>query len=159
SRPEGNITGVTSYSSALVAKHLELLHELVPKAATIAVLVNPTTPAAEIIERDIQTVAPMLGRRIHIVHASSARELDAAFATLAEVRTAAVVVGADPFFDSQLERIVAAAALQRLPATYHLRKFVEIGGLLSYSTSSIDVYRQAGVYAGRILRGAKPSDL
>jgi len=159
SRPEGNLTGVTSFSGALVAKHLELIHDLVPKAATIGLLVNPTSPTAEIAERDIQSAASVLGRRIRVSRAGNQRDLVVAFANLAEIRVAGLIVAADPSFDSWAEHIVSAAARLRVPAIYHLREYVEAGGLMSYSSSVLDVWRQAGIYAGRILKGAKPADL
>jgi putative ABC transport system substrate-binding protein len=159
SRPSGNLTGVTFYSGALGVKQLELLRELVPKADLIGMLVNPTMPSAAPQARDAQEAASALGLRIHILHAGSERDFEAAFATLAQVRADALLVAVDQLFDSHPRQLVALATRHAVPAIYNLREFVAAGGLMSYGASIADTYRQAGVYAGRILKGANPADL
>jgi putative ABC transport system substrate-binding protein len=160
-RPEGHVTGISFFSgSQLGAKHAELLHELIPSATTIALLVNP----ANVTQADEQTrlteiAAQKFGLRLHIVTASTESELGKAFASLAEQRADALIVGGDPFFTGQRNRLIDLAARHALPAVYNLREFVAEGGLMSYGSSITDAYRQAGIYTGRILQGAKPSDL
>jgi putative tryptophan/tyrosine transport system substrate-binding protein len=158
-RPGGNVTGVTNFVAVLAAKQFELLHELVPNASVIGVLVNPTDLLTNYITRDLQAAGPALGLQIHILNASTEGEIDAAFPTLAQFRAGAVIIGADPFFTSQRNQIVALAALHTIPAMYYLRDFPAAGGLLSYGTSLPDTYRQVGIYAGRILKGEKPGNL
>jgi putative ABC transport system substrate-binding protein len=159
-RPGGNLTGVNVFSRELVAKQLELLHELVPRAARIAVFVNPANVGTiESIERDAQPAARTVGLQIQIFRASTSGEIDVAFATLAREPPDALFVGADGFFASRRVQFVQAAAHHRLPAMYSSREFSEIGGLISYGTDIPDAFRQAGLYAGRILKGAKPADL
>src|SRR5712691_11079167 len=159
SRPGGNITGISMVTVALAPKRLELLHESVPPSGAIAVLVNPTSPYLEPETKDVQAAARTLGRAIRVFNARAEREIDTAFATLVQQRAAAVLVSGDPFFDSQRDRLVALAARHALPAIYQWREFATIGGLMSYGSSITDAYRQAGVYTGRILKGAKPADL
>ncbi len=158
-RPGGNITGVVFFSSALGAKRLELLRQLVPEARAIAVLTNPSLPntAAEL--REVQAAAQTIGQQLVIVEVGSDRELEAAFAVFLQRGAGALFVGAGPLFNSHRERVVALAARHRLPAIYGLTEFAVAGGLLSYASSQSDAYRQAGVYAGRILKGEKPGDL
>ena len=158
-RPDGNITGVHMFVSQMEGKRLGLLHELVPTAALIGVLLNPTRLPAERQLKDVQEAARAIGQQIHIVHASSERDLATAFMTLAQLRAGALLVGADPFFNSRRDVIVELAARHAIPAIYEQREFVVAGGLMSYGTSLPDGYRQAGVYTGRILKGAKPADL
>jgi putative ABC transport system substrate-binding protein len=158
-RPGGNVTGVTFYSGALGAKQLELLREVVPKATVIGMLVNPSSPAAAPQARDAQEAARSLGQQIHVLNASSEGDFDTAFATLAQLRAGALLVSVDPFFDSHPKQLVALAARHAVPAVYNLREFVAAGGLMSYGASIADTYRQAGVYAGRILKGDKPAEL
>jgi len=158
-RPGGNVTGVTFLANTLVAKQLELLRDLVPTVTAIGVLVNPRNPNAESDTKQVQMAAHSLGRHIHIVHASTERDLDAAFANLVQQRTATLLVFPDALFVSHRERIVAFAARQRAPAIYSNRDYAEVGGLMSYGVNQMWVYRQAGVYTGRILKGAKPADL
>jgi putative ABC transport system substrate-binding protein len=159
-RPEGNLTGINFYNSELVAKQLELLRELVPQAAAVAVLVNPASPNTfETTVRDIEPAARAMGLRTKLLRASTGREIDAAFAALASERPDALFVGNDAFFNSRRVQLVQLAAHHRLPAIYSGREYSEIGGLISYGTNIADAYRQAGLYAGRILKGAKPSDL
>jgi putative ABC transport system substrate-binding protein len=159
-RPGANITGVTSLRGALIAKRLQLLHELAPKFAAIAVLLDPH--AAEIApeEREAKEAARALGRDILVVQAGTAPDLEAAFATISRARPGALLVGGGSFLSrSQHQQIVAFASQQALIAIYQLREAVVAGGLMSYGTSQPDTYRQAGVYAARILKGEKPADL
>jgi putative ABC transport system substrate-binding protein len=136
-----------------------LLHELVPNASVIGVLVNPTDLLTNYITRDLQAAGRALGLQIHILKASTEGEIDAAFPTLVQLRAGAVIIGANAFFTSQRNQIVALAARHTIPAMYYLREFTAAGGLLSYGTSLPDSYRQVGIYAGRILKGEKPADL
>lgn len=158
-RPGGNVTGIYVMTNSLEAKRLGLLHELVQNAATIAVLVNPSTPGAENQLMEAQSAARTVARQIHILNASSERDIETAFATLAQVRAEALLVAADPFFNGQREQLVALAARYAIPAIYEFREFAAAGGLMSYGISLADAYRQIGIYTGRILKGAKPSDL
>jgi putative tryptophan/tyrosine transport system substrate-binding protein len=158
-RPGGNATGVSLYLSALGAKRLELLHELVPNAAVIGVLVNPTYPDAESQSNDVKEAAHMFGQQAHVVNASSEGELNAAFATLVQLKAGILLVTTDAFFLSRRDQLVALAARHSIPALYWAREFVLAGGLMSYASDIGDGYRQAGVYAGRVLKGAKPGDL
>jgi len=158
-RLDGNITGVHMFVSQMEGKRLGLLHELVPTAALIGVLLNPTRLPAERQLKDVQEAARAIGQQIQIVHASSERDLATAFMTLAQLRAGALLVGADPFFNSRRDVIVELAARHAIPAIYEQREFVVAGGLMSYGTSLPDGYRQAGIYTGRILKGAKPADL
>ena len=160
-RPGGNITGISVFSgSQLGAKHVQLLHELVPTAAAIALLVNPANSTqTEAQTQQTEAAAHRVGLRLHVVNASTASDFDKAFAMLAAQRADALIVGGDPFFTSQRERLVTLAARQALPVVYNLREFVAAGGLMSYGSSITDAYRQAGIYTGQILKGVKPSDL
>ena len=160
SRPGGNVTGVTTLNVEVASKRLELLHELVPTAATIAFLVNPTNPVlADTLTRDIQAAAGRLGIKLHVFQASTEREFDTAFETIGQLHADGLVIGTDIFFNSRIEQLAALAVRQALPAVYQSREFVAAGGLLSYGASLTDASRQAGIYTGRILRGEKPSDL
>jgi len=158
-RPGGNVTGVSWIASALVAKRLELLHQLVPKALVIGVLVNPNYPDADLQLRELQEAAGAIRQQIHVVSASTERDIDTAFATLVQQGADALLVANDPFFASRRDQLVALAARHALPAIYHVREIAAAGGLMSYGASISDAYRQAGGYAGRILKGAKPADL
>jgi putative ABC transport system substrate-binding protein len=158
-RPGGNITGVSFLTSASGTKRLELLRQLVPKAATIAVLVIPNLPQAESERRDVQAAAHSIGQELIVVEAGSDRDIEAAFATFTQRGAGALYVGTGSFLHSRRERLVALAARHRIPTIYVLREFVTAGGLMSYGTSITDAYRLAGVYAGRILKGEKPADL
>jgi putative ABC transport system substrate-binding protein len=141
-------------------KQLELLHELVPRAASVALLINPTNEAlTEKLVRDAQGAADKLGLRLHILHASAERDFDAAFAALARLGVGALMVGADGFFIARSDELGRLALLHRIPASFHFREFAAAGGLLSYGPSLRDPHRLAGVYAGKILAGAKPGDL
>jgi len=159
SRPGGNVTGISMTTVALAPKRLQLLHELVPAPAVIAMLVNPTSPYVEEETKDVMGSARVLGRQVQVLSAATPPELDAAFATLARQAARALLVSGDPFFDSQRDKLVALAALHRVPAIYQWREFAALGGLMSYGTSIADAYRQAGVYTARILKGAKPAEL
>src|SRR6516225_8622988 len=159
-RPGGNITGISFFNSAeLESKQLELLREVVPKAGAIGVLVNPSATAAESQEREAHVAARALGLQLFVVNASSERDFDTAFATLAQQRVEALVIVGNALFTGQRYRLVAAAARYALPTIYPLREFVAAGGLMSYGGSLTEAYRQVGIYAGRILKGEKPADL
>ena len=160
-RPGGNITGASTFGFELGPKRLELLREIVPSAAVIAILINPATPGPGP-QADLDSVAAAaraVGQRIEIFNASSDGELDAAFAALAERRVGGLLVMADPFFNNRRERIVALAARHAIPAIYEWREFAEAGGLMSYGSSLTDAQRQIGRYVGAILKGAKPAEL
>jgi putative tryptophan/tyrosine transport system substrate-binding protein len=160
SRPGGNVTGVTSLNLEVGPKRLEFLHELVPTATIMAALVNPTNPSnAEILSRDLQATARLLGLQLHLLHASSDADIDAVFATLTELRAGGLVIGTDALFTSRDEKLAALALRYRIPTIYQWREFVAAGGLMSYGGSFADSYRLAGVYTGRILKGEKPADL
>lgn len=159
-RPGGNITGISFFNSAdLESKQLELLRKVVPKADLIGVLVNPTVAAAESQEREALGAARALGLQLLIVSADSERDFDTAFATLVQQRAGALLIAGNALFTGQRDRLVALAARYALPTIYPLREFVVGGGMMSYGTSVNDAYRMAGIYAGRILKGEKPSDL
>jgi putative tryptophan/tyrosine transport system substrate-binding protein len=158
-RPGGNATGMNILTATLEAKRLGLLHELVPQAATIGVLLNPNFQPAESQLRDVQEAARTIGLQIHDLHAGTDRELDAAFETIAQQRIAALAVTADPFFDTRRDKLVALAARHAVPTMYHFREFAAAGGLISYGIDTLETNRQLGVYAGQILKGAKPADL
>jgi putative ABC transport system substrate-binding protein len=158
-RPGGNLTGVTFFSGLLSAKRLELLSSLVPKAATVAILMDPGGPEAEAVQRDAQAAAQAMGLQFISLEVRSERDIDRAFATFVERRADALQIGSGAFFNSHRERIVALAARYRLPTIYNWREAVIAGGLLSYAASITVAYRQAGLYASRILKGEKPGDL
>jgi len=158
-RPSGNLTGVYQFANGLEAKRLGLLHEMVPKATTIAVLVNPNYSGFENQLREVQEAAASLGVQLVIVRANVESDFDAAFSTLVQQRATALLVCASPFFNIRRQQLVVLAARHALPATYEWREFAAAGGLMSYGTVISDSYRQAGVYTGRILKGAKPADL
>jgi len=159
-RPGGNATGVNFFVNEVVAKRLRLLHDLIPKAVHIAVLVNPANPAtAEATLRAVQEAAPAVGLQIEILNATTISEIDAAFATLARERPDALFVGPDGFFSSRRVQIATLSARDKIPASYSIREDVAAGGLMSYGTDIADTFRQVGVYAGSILKGAKPADL
>ena len=160
SRPGGNITGVVTLNVEIAPKRLELLHELIPTAASFALLVNPANPAlAEPVSERVHVAARTLGVKLDLLNASSEPELEAALATAARLQMAGLVVGPDPFFNSHIEQLAVVTSRQALPTVYQWREFTAAGGLLSYGSSITDVYRQAGVYTGRILKGEKPADL
>jgi putative tryptophan/tyrosine transport system substrate-binding protein len=158
-RPGGNATGVHVLTIDLEAKRLELLSEMVPASAPVAVLINPRGEHAEQQAKDVQAGAPRIGRQILILNASSERDIDTAFRTLIERRAGGLLVTGDPFFDTRREQLVALAAYHAIPAIYQFREYALAGGLMTYGTSITDAYRQAGIYIGRILKGEKPSEL
>jgi putative ABC transport system substrate-binding protein len=158
-RPGGNVTGINFFATEVAAKELRLLHDLVPKAVRIAVLVNPANAlVAEPALRDVQEAAPAIGLQIQIFNATTAGEIDAAFATFARERLDALFVAPDAFFYSR-RVLVTLTAVNKIPAAYSNRDFVAAGGLMSYGTDIVDAFRQVGVYTGNILKGAKPADL
>ena len=159
-RPGGNATGINFFSQEVVAKRLRLLHDLVPKAVRVAVLLNPANAvAAESTLRDVQEAASAIGLQIRVFNASTIGEIDAAFANLARERPDAVFVGPDGFFNSRGVQFSTLTARERIPAAYENRGFAAVGGLMSYGTDIADMLRQVGVYTGEILKGAKPADL
>ena len=159
-RPGGNATGFNLFAQEVDAKRLGLLHELVPKALRVAVLLNPANATvAETTLRDVHQAARTIGLQLHILNATTIGEIDAAFATLARERPDALFVAGDTFFDSRRVQFATLAARAGIPAAYSLREFVEVGGLMSYGTHIADMFRQVGVYTGNILKGAKPAEL
>jgi putative ABC transport system substrate-binding protein len=160
-RPGGNLTGVVSLATELGSKRLELLHELVPSATNIGLLVNPANPVVtEIVSRDVQAAARTLGLQLHILHARAELDFDAVFTTLKQLRAGGLVIGSgDPFFNSRSEQLAALSVRHSVPAIYQYREFVAAGGLMSYGGNLTESYRLAGVYTGRILNGEKPGDV
>ena len=158
-RPEGNVTGLAVLTVQLEAKKLELLHELLPTATAIALLVNPTNVLTESETKDVQDAVRSLGLHLHILNASTESQIDAAFGALAELRATALIVSVDTFLNNSRGQIVALAARYAVPAVYGVRDFVNAGGLMSYGTDLVDVYRQQGIYASKILNGARPAEL
>ncbi len=159
-QPGGNATGINFFTSEVLTKRLRLLHELVPKAVRIAVLVNPANAAtAESTLREVQEAAPTIGLQVQILNVSTIGQIDAAFANLARERADALFVAPDAFFLSRRVQPVTLTARDRIPATYGLREFVEAGGLMSYGTDIANMFHQVGVYTGSILKGAKPANL
>jgi putative tryptophan/tyrosine transport system substrate-binding protein len=158
-RPGGNVTGVSFLSNLLVAKQLGLLHEFVPAGSEFGLLVNPSNPNAESDTRQAKSAADSLGRKIHVVYASTERDLGTAFAALIERRVAALVVVPDALFVGQREQLATLAARHAISTIYSNRVYADAGGLMSYGASQLDAYRQAGIYVGRILSGEKPADL
>jgi putative ABC transport system substrate-binding protein len=158
--PGGNITGVSLLNAELAGKRLDLLHELLPTAAVVALLVNPANPSdTELETTSLQDAARALTLRAHVLRASTLIEIDAAFEALGDLQAAALVVAGDAFFTSHRNEIVALAARHAVPAIYIYREFAEAGGLMSYGTDLADSYRQVGIYTGKILKGANPADL
>ena len=158
-RPSGNITGVANFSAELAAKKLDLLHELVPTASIVALLANPSNPITEPEIRSLQDAARALGLQAHVLQASTASEIDAAFGTLVELRAGGLAVSADAFLNSRRDQVVALAARHAVPAIYAIRETAAAGGLMSYGPDLTDFYRQTGIYTGKILKGATPADL
>jgi putative tryptophan/tyrosine transport system substrate-binding protein len=159
SRPSGNLTGVSILDVEIGPKRLELLHELIPTATVMALLVNPATPAAEVIAGDVRAAARAHGLQLHVLHAASDSDFDTAFASVAQLQAGALIIGGDPFFTSRSRQLGELTVVHRVPTIYEFREFAEAGGLISYGTSLADAYRQVGIYTGRILKGEKPSDL
>jgi putative ABC transport system substrate-binding protein len=158
-RPGGNLTGVSLLNVELTAKRFELISELVPGATVIALLANPNNPQTASAIREVQDAARTKGRELLVVKAGTPSEIDTAFAALVQAQAGALLVGPDPFFSSRSEQLVALAAHHAVPAIYQYREFAEAGGLISYGLSITAAYRQDGIYAGKILKGAKPADL
>jgi putative ABC transport system substrate-binding protein len=158
-RPDGNLTGINFLSAELVAKRLELLRELVPKATRVALLINPNGPTPEVTLRDAQAGAQAMGLQLQVLRASNNREIDAAFEMIAHERPDAFFAGTDPLFTARRVQLVNLASRHGLPASYSNRQFALVGGLMSYGSDVTDAVRQAAVYSGRILKGAKPADL
>jgi len=158
-RPGGNVTGVSSLAAELGPKRLQVLHELVPAATSMAALINPSAPNAENQSRDLQAAASALGLQLHILPTSTEHEFDSAFASARQVHAVALVISADPLFNTWSGQLAALAARYAMPAIYQYREFAAAGGLISYGASIKDGYRLVGVYAGRILKGEKPADL
>jgi ABC-type uncharacterized transport system substrate-binding protein len=158
-RPGGNLTGINIFTTELVTKRLGLLHELVPGAVRVAVLVNPAYPDSEPMVRDVVAAARAMGLQIQLLNASNSREINAAFASLVHERPDALFVGSEPFLNSRRVQLVHLASRHAVPATYGLRDYAEVGGLMSYGPNIADAFRQVGVYTGRILKGTKPADL
>jgi len=159
SHPGGNITGMSVFNSSLGAKRLELLHELVPSAKTIAYLTNPANPSFRLEVNAVEEAAKTFDVDLQVLNASTDLEIEAAFARLAELHAGAIIVAGEPFFDSRRAAIVELAAKHSVPASYSWRENVAMGGLLSYGTSITDSYRNSGIYCGRILKGQRPADL
>jgi putative ABC transport system substrate-binding protein len=158
-RPGGNLTGVAIMTTELMSKRLDLLSELVPQAQVIALLVNSDNPNAGRVVGEVQEAAQAKGRQLNILKAGTEAEIDAAFATLLQLHSGSLVVAADPFFNSRREQLAALALRHAVPAIYEWREFADAGGLVSYGTSLTGVWRLVGIYAGKILKGAKPADL
>jgi len=156
-RPGGNLTGVAIFGMMAAGKRMELLRQLMSKAGMIGYLMNPNNPNREF--DNVQTAARSLGQQILVLNANDGREIDVAFATIAQQRVAALLVASDPLFFDRRDQLVALAARQAIPAIYYLRAFPQAGGLLSYGNSLTDMYRQVGTYTGRVLNGEKPADL
>jgi putative ABC transport system substrate-binding protein len=158
-RPGGNITGVTNLNVEIGPKRLELLHELVPTATTMALLLNPGSPYTERLSGEMQTAARTLGIQLHVLQASTEREIDTAFAKLVQLRASALVIGTDAFFNARIGQLAALAVRHMLPTIFQYREFAAAGALMSYGGSFTDDWRRAGVYTGRILKGDKPAHL
>jgi len=158
-RPGGNVTGMSLMSSTLEAKRLELLRELIPKGTKIAILVNPDYPDTDFQLGSVETAASDIGQEIYVLNARTEREISAAFMTIAERQAGALLVAADPFFNRSHDRIISLATRLKLPAIYESREFAAAGGLISYGASVAAAYHGAGIYVGKILKGAKPADL
>jgi putative ABC transport system substrate-binding protein len=159
-RPSGNLTGVTSLNTEIGPKRLELLHELVPTASIIALLVNPTNPGlAEALSRDLQAAARTFGLQLHVLRASTDRDIDTVFATLVQRRAGGLVIGNDAFFVNQIGQLAALTVRHAVPTIFQTHEFAAAGGLISYGTSLRDLFRQVGVYTGRIIKGERPADM
>jgi putative ABC transport system substrate-binding protein len=158
-RPGGNLTGLSNFNTRLIAKRFELLHEIVPRANTIAVLVNPKSPATQTIEAEARAAAQLLGLRVDVLVASTEDGIDAAFGTAIQRGVGALLVGGDAYFNSRRAQFIALAARHGLPANFDRKEIAIDGGLMSYGMNNFDMYRQVGIYTGQILKGAKPADL
>jgi putative ABC transport system substrate-binding protein len=159
-QPGGNATGINFFTGEVIAKRLALLHDFVPGAARVAVLVNPTDGArTETVLSDLQAAARTIGVQLQILNASTSRDIDAAFAAIVRERAGALFVGPDSFFNNRRVQLANMAARHLIPTAFAVREYVDAGGLMSYGTNLADMFRQAGVYTGRVLKGAKPADL
>jgi putative ABC transport system substrate-binding protein len=158
-QPGGNVTGITLLGVEVASKRLELLHELVPAATVMALLVNSSSPYAEATSRSLLAAADTVGMQLQILHASTPRDIDDAFSTLVQMHAGALVIGGDPFFNSRSEQLGALTIRHAVPTIYQDREFAAAGGLMSYGTDIADTYRLAGIYTGRILKGDKPANL
>ncbi|HEY4406061.1 MAG TPA: ABC transporter substrate-binding protein [Xanthobacteraceae bacterium] len=158
-RPGGNLTGVTNLNTDLNPKRLELLHELVPAATIVGLLINPTNPTAETVSTALQAASQNLGLQLHVLHASTENEFDKVFTALAQLRAGGLVIGSDLFFNSRSEQLATLTVRHAVPAIHQAREFAMTGGLMSYETNFADMYRAVGHYTGRILKGEKPADL
>jgi putative ABC transport system substrate-binding protein len=158
-RPGGNVTGVTFIGTTLTTKKLELLREIAPQVTDIDLFVNPTGTLAKIQTKDMDEAVQKLGLRLHVANVSSPGELDAAFATISQLKVGALLVGTDPIFANLRDQLIALTARYKIPAIYNLRGYCEAGGLMSYGASIVDTWSQAGLYVARILKGEKPADL
>jgi putative tryptophan/tyrosine transport system substrate-binding protein len=158
-RPGGNLTGVSSLNVEVGPKRLEILHQLLPTAAVIAVVVNPTSPTANSLLRNLQAAADGLGLQLHVLHASTEQEFDTAFTTLPQLRAGGLVFTSDPFFANRSQQLAALAVRHSMPVIHQSHDFTIAGGLMSYGGSFVQSHRQAGVYTGRLIKGEKPSDL
>jgi putative tryptophan/tyrosine transport system substrate-binding protein len=158
-RPGGNVTGVSAMNVELTAKRFGLLHELLPEAARFAVLVNPNSPLTESAITDLRAAASSIGRELEVLTANTNHDINAAFATLVQKRADALFINGDAFFTSRVVQLATLAVHHRVPAIYSVREFVAVGGLISYGASFADMFRQVGIYTGRILRGEKPAEL
>jgi putative ABC transport system substrate-binding protein len=159
SRPGGNLTGVSLLNVELGAKRLELLHEVIPAAKIVGLLINPTSPNASTLSKEVQAAADKLGIQLHLLHASTAGDFETAFATLRDLNASALVIGTDPLFNSGSEQLATLAIRFAMPTIYQYRAFAAAGGLLSYGGSSTEPFRQVGIYIGRVLKGEKPAGL
>jgi putative ABC transport system substrate-binding protein len=158
-RPGGNVTGITNVNVEIAPKRLQLLHELVPTASVIALLVNPANPRVAEININLLTAARALGLELHVLNASTESEFDGAFAKVIQLRAGGLVIGPESFFTSRNEQLAALSVRHAVPAIYQSRSFAASGGLLSYGADSADAYRLTGIYVGRVLKGEKPADL
>jgi putative ABC transport system substrate-binding protein len=158
-RPAGNITGVTTLGVEVGPKRLGLLHEMLPNATIVALLVNPTGFNAERLSRDLEGAAQALGLKAHVLNASREQDFDRVFTDMGRLRVEGLVIGADPFFNAHLKELAALSLRYRMPAVYQFHEFTAVGGLMSYGSNVIELFHMAGVYAGRVLKGEKPADL
>jgi putative ABC transport system substrate-binding protein len=158
-RPGGNVTGVTNLGVELLQKQLEMLHEFVPTATSVAGLLNPTFAGSQTQSKNLQAAARKLGLQLHLLYASAVRDLDMVFETMLRLQAAALVICPDAFFASRRDQIAELAVRHAIPTTYHFREFAAAGGLMSYGPSATDGYRQVGIYAGRVLKGEQPAVL
>jgi ABC-type uncharacterized transport system substrate-binding protein len=159
-RPGGNATGINFFTAELIAKRVGVLRELLPAATRLGVLVNPRdTRIAELVASEVQAAASSMGQQVHLLSASTSGDIDDAFVAFVRGRVEAIFVGPDPFFNSRRVQFAIMASRHQIPATYASREYVEAGGLMSYGTNIVDMFREVGVYTGKILKGAKPGDL